>query len=1061
MTRANTILKTSFGFKPRTRFSTIRNQFNLPNNFSNKRTLKYLRDLNRFRTFAREGNPGSFQNPGLSLENLLRFINPIEGHDIVLRIGNKFNIISGRTNNILEQIREGFEEGQLNEYSKNVVQNFNNSIEDIEVIIRRRGGRVRPQGGFFPYLFKYKSPKFFEKYGINSKIDCKTYSDNCLITALSQAKLPNHILNTAKLLVKNGIFPKISLDKLSKEVGITIILKQRNKKKQISKKVYNKGCDIVVNIGLIESHYFLIEKVPCTSFAIKNYIKLCSEPDFLKINEQNGKYFKRQNNTFISSFKLISILVDSLDTKNPLLEKITAYNGLHKTPYNTDFDVEELYINNHPDDTGKGDTQSYYYKPLKSVFNLKQHGSIDYTTLFFDFETDTSGIEHIPYLVNFIDENNENHTFFGEDCGLQMLNYINTIYSDKNIMMVAHNLRYDFSFVIKWLKIRNIIKTGSQLKSLSCKYRSLNLVFKDSYSIIPKPLRDFGDCFKLNVSKEVMPYKLYNSENVLKSSVSIESGLNLLDYSERDQFLKNIKLWKLNRKDGTYFDHIEYSAIYCRLDCEVLKKGYNIFKGWIKELTTLDIEQAVSLPQIANNYLGLQGCFDGVCLISGFVNKFIRKCVVGGRTMTRQNKKWHTKIPLSDFDGVSLYPSAMNRMKGFLLGTPKVIEDLKEFEDNMFNEYVYNKDGDAIDRFGNILLGTDEPYYDGYFIEIDIKSVGIKRDFPILNRKVDEVRNYSNDILGNYYVDKTTLEDLIKFHKIEFKVIRGYYFDEGFNPQIKETIKFLFEERLRLKTEKNPIQEVYKLLMNASYGKLIQRPIDTKIKFVYSKNKLEKTLDYNHNFVKNYVKVSEDVYCITMIKPLETNEEQKKMVHLGSEILSMSKRIMNEVMCLSEDLGINIYYQDTDSMHIELDKIDLLSNEYRKLYNRELIGKQLGQFHSDFSGKSEKEIYACESFFLGKKSYIDKLVLVQDNKEIYDYHTRMKGLSSKSIEGYCGNLYSDKMDLYYRMYNDESFTFDRTLHNLCYDASNYGMKNRSHFPLTLNFRKEKGIIGEN
>lgn len=34
-------------------------------------------------------------------------------------------------------------------------------------------------------------------------------------------------------------------------------------------------------------------------------------------------------------------------------------------------------------------------------------------------------------------------------------------------------------------------------------------------------------------------------------------------------------------------------------------------------------------------------------------------------------------------------------------------------------------------------------------------------------------------------------------------------------------------------------------------------------------------------------------------------------------ILDQSKRLMNEVCCLAEDLGIDIYYTDTDSMHIE------------------------------------------------------------------------------------------------------------------------------------------------
>ena len=58
---------------------------------------------------------------------------------------------------------------------------------------------------------------------------------------------------------------------------------------------------------------------------------------------------------------------------------------------------------------------------------------------------------------------------------------------------------------------------------------------------------------------------------------------------------------------------------------------------------------------------------------------------------------------------------------------------------------------------------------------------------------------------------------------------------------------------------------------------------------------------------------------------------------------------MNEVMCLAEDLGINIYYQDTDSMHIEHDKINLLADAYRKKYHRELIGEDtIGCFHNDF-----------------------------------------------------------------------------------------------------------------
>lgn len=50
--------------------------------------------------------------------------------------------------------------------------------------------------------------------------------------------------------------------------------------------------------------------------------------------------------------------------------------------------------------------------------------------------------------------------------------------------------------------------------------------------------------------------------------------------------------------------------------------------------------------------------------------------------------------------------------------------------------------------------------------------------------------------------------------------------------------------------------------------------------------------------------------------------------YIGVLILDMSKRIMNEVMCLGEDLGINIYYTDTDSMHIDKDGLDRLEIEF-------------------------------------------------------------------------------------------------------------------------------------
>ena len=62
----------------------------------------------------------------------------------------------------------------------------------------------------------------------------------------------------------------------------------------------------------------------------------------------------------------------------------------------------------------------------------------------------------------------------------------------------------------------------------------------------------------------------------------------------------------------------------------------------------------------------------------------------------------------------------------------------------------------------------------------------------------------------------------------------------------------------------------------------------------------------------------------------------------------MSKRIMSEVFCLSEDLNHTIYYTDTDSGHFRECEINELAVEFKKIYGRELIGTELGQFHCDF-----------------------------------------------------------------------------------------------------------------
>jgi hypothetical protein len=92
-----------------------------------------------------------------------------------------------------------------------------------------------------------------------------------------------------------------------------------------------------------------------------------------------------------------------------------------------------------------------------------------------------------------------------------------------------------------------------------------------------------------------------------------------------------------------------------------------------------------------------------------------------------------------------------------------------------------------------------------------------------------------------------------------------------------------------------------------------------------------------------------------------------------------------------------MYYQDTDSFFIEYDDLPKLKEAFKNEYGRELEGKDLGQFHPDFSsmtGRSDVK-YASEMVFVAKKLYCGKLVM-EDGSEEITY--RSKGISLNSLD---------------------------------------------------------------
>ena len=135
---------------------------------------------------------------------------------------------------------------------------------------------------------------------------------------------------------------------------------------------------------------------------------------------------------------------------------------------------------------------------------------------------------------------------------------------------------------------------------------------------------------------------------------------------------------------------------------------------------------------------------------------------------------------------------------------------------------------------------------------------------PLMSVVNDEgVREYRNDMENKcIYVDKTTLNELIKYQDITFKVLKGYYFNEGFNYTNKSVITNMYEKRLLHKLDHNPIEFVYKLILNSAYGKTIMKEQDSKNVFFNNKSSFTKYYSKNYNFIKSWVHIGNGKYKV-------------------------------------------------------------------------------------------------------------------------------------------------------------------------------------------------------
>ena len=998
-----------------------------------KKTLKKEVDeasgLSLVREFNKSGKDTNIKNLSPhKLKNILRNLDIKQ--KIILKANNTyFTLRPNKINKMINNIDKFWVDDKMADGSDQPIIQVVKELNEITLSKPKSLGKDHNEGAFFPYYNKTEID--LSDFQIFKNRQESNYDENCFVFAIRQSNiLTEEEMSMLKSMCIGLYIPTNKISKICEKFNLYIRVKHLGHN---TTKNYGKSNGKEIILGLIDKHYFIFKQIPYTLYSIKHYEEIKQEENWNEIYRKRyiGKrsHYDKDDTRFTNSWEVIKYM--HLEADDYL--RTIPYEDITGTQYHKEAE-EILDLNYHKDAVRKN--------TIKKVKDKSENAKIVY----FDFETLTNLEIHKPYMVS----SSETETFYGEKCGLYLLRKLYEKFNGSKLILIAHNCGYDFRFLQQHLNMTSLCERGHNLLEgkgmfYYSKGKSIEVILKDSYSVITMPLKKFGKCFNLKQEKEIIPYNLYTKVHIDNCYIPIDTCKVACDMqvrcdnidripTEKDyndyfyKFLENASKWNCI-KEGLV-DIIEYSKIYCEKDVEVLKLGYEKFGDMLKESCNLNVIDFMSSAQLAHQYMLNRKVFDDVCEVSSIPRDYIMKCMVGGRTMCANNKKHHIKDILQDFDAVSLYPSAMYRLGGYLKGQPKVLTELNY----------------------NFLKNCD-----GYFIQIKVKKVNKNFAFPQMSYINDEgVRIFTNEPKDNLYVCKIQLEDLIKFHNIEFDIIDGYYYDEGRNNNLRDVIDFVFNERLKMKKEKNPLQEIYKLIMNSAYGKTLQKSHPEKVEFK-NENDIDKFIDKNYNYIKSYQELySEGSFKKYIVKMEKGIEEHFNNAPAGVEVLAMSKRIMNEVMCLAEDNGLEIYYQDTDSMHIKECDIKTLAEKYKEVYHRELIGKNMGQFHSDFDSDIIKEdIHATESIFLGKKCYIDKLEGKDENgNAVVDYHIRMKGISNNSIKHKAKIEQRDFMDIYKSLLDCNKELFDLCCGgekiNFEYN-SNYTITTKKEFNRTLKF----------
>jgi hypothetical protein len=566
-----------------------------------------------------------------------------------------------------------------------------------------------------------------------------------------------------------------------------------------------------------------------------------------------------------------------------------------------------------------------------------------------------------------------------------------------------HNLRYDRAVLQRDLSIFDVLEYDNSTYFMKVRYANLTIEFRDSWKHLDMSLSMMSSALNLpnGISKKEcgVNYDYFSPDNFdTRCSVSsyidqadgkfdreeITSILN--ETSQYDNNTDTFSPWHLYR----HYLHFDVLVLACALYV-YQSTGIELSASYLQNETELDPLSFVTKSSFSKSLARQGGVFDHSYEYCGALRQFIMSSIRGGRVAC--HPEFEGKLTYASpsgimyMDAVSEYPSAMVQMcddyGGFPTGPASIM--------------------DSID-----CIHDPKTFY--YIVQISITEIPRKvlYSYPIIAYKapngetVDYIQDLPDGKPFEVTIGKIDLEEYIRFHDIKFNFISGIKWlrTTSPNPEWGNMIRHLFDQRKIYKKAGNiPMSNQIKNNMNSQYGSSIPK-IKEYTFTMLSKGRpdLEQAIaNIFHSIIEFY-----DLGKTVQLKRTKLDMTYTSCL-FGSIVLCMSRRINNRLLYALEQSQVYALYGDTDSCMFDSQFLPIIREEYKRLWNMDLEGSELGQFHSDFEAIpgciNNDEIRSSKMWLVGKKIYCHETYGPGPNgTTVYGRQYKCKGVPKKSID---------------------------------------------------------------